>query len=90
MKVADHSWNNSRRITVVVFLALVGVFAWDFGAGASQGPRERGVSAGELDRAFSRDVRPFLDKYCVSCHGANGRAAQFDLRPYSGAASRDA
>src|SRR5215468_3078589 len=87
MKVADHSWNNSRRITVVVFLALVGVFAWDFGAGASQGPRERGVSAGELDRAFSRDVRPFLDKYCVSCHGANGRAAQFDLRPYSGAAS---
>jgi|SRR6266498_2192525 len=87
MKVADHSGNNSRRITVVVFLALVGAFAWAFGAGASQTPPARAISAGELDRVFSRDVRSFLDKYCISCHGVNGLAAQFDLRPYSGAAS---
>src|SRR5262245_30871850 len=87
MKVADHSGNNSRRITVVVFLAFVGALAWTFGAGASQTPPARAGSAGELDRGFSRDVRPFLDKYCVCCHGVTGLAAHFDLRPYSGAAS---
>src|SRR5262245_43065958 len=87
MKVADQSEHMSRRITFVVFLALVGTLAWTFGAGASQTPSGRAISAGDLDRVFSRDVRPFLDKYCISCHGVNGLAARFDLRPYSGAAS---
>ncbi len=87
MKVADQSGHMSRRITFAVSLALIGAFAWTFGAGANQSSRARAVSAGELDRVFSRDVRPFLDKYCISCHGAQGPAAQFDLRPYSGAAS---
>jgi len=35
MKVADHSGNDSRRITVVVFLALVGAVAWNLGASAA-------------------------------------------------------
>src|SRR5215813_2516577 len=87
MKVADQSGQMSRRITFAVCLALVGALAWTLGAGASQSPSARAISAGELDRVFARDVCPFLDKYCISCHGVNGFAARFDLRPYSGAAS---
>src|SRR5262245_54406151 len=87
MKVADQSGHIPPRRTIAVSLALVGAIAWTLGAGASQSPRERAISAVDLDRAFSREVRPFLDKYCVSCHGVEGRAAQFDLRPYSNAAS---
>lgn len=77
----------SRRIAFAVTLALAGALAWAFGVGASQAPSARATSAGDLDRVFSRDVRPFLDKYCISCHGVNRLAAQFDLRPYLNTAS---
>ncbi|MBM3738106.1 MAG: DUF1592 domain-containing protein [Acidobacteria bacterium] len=36
----------------------------------------------ELESRFARTVRPFLNTYCVSCHGAANPAAQFDLRAY--------
>jgi hypothetical protein len=87
MKVADQSGDLSRRITFAVCLALVGSLAWAFGVGASQTPRARATTASELERVFSREVRPFLDKYCVSCHSGQAPAAQFDLRPYSNTAS---
>src|SRR5262249_22415290 len=87
MKVADQSGHVSPRITFAISLALVGALAGALAVGASQAPSERAISAGDLDRVFSRDVRPFLDKYCISCHGVHGRAAQFDLRPYSSTAS---
>src|SRR5690242_8553182 len=45
-----------------------------------------GVPAGpqisDLERGFTETVRPFLNTYCVTCHGAQA-AAQFDLRKYS-------
>jgi uncharacterized protein DUF1592/uncharacterized protein DUF1588/uncharacterized protein DUF1587/uncharacterized protein DUF1585/uncharacterized protein DUF1595 len=87
MKVADQSRHMSRRITFAFCLAFVVALAWTFGAGASQAPSERAILAGELDRVFARDIRPFLDKYCTSCHSGQAPAAQFDLRPYANAAS---
>src|SRR5262245_38983028 len=87
MKVADQSGQISRRITFVVFLAFVGALAWTFGAGASQSPSKRAISAAELDRVFARDVRPFLDKYCTSCHSGQAPAAQFDLQSYANTTS---
>ena len=86
MKVADQS-GQSPRVAIVVCLALAGAFAWTLVAGANQTQSERAISAGDLDRVFSRNVRPFLDKYCISCHGIEGRAAQFDLRPYGDTAA---
>src|SRR5262245_34019019 len=87
MKVADESGCMKRRITVAVLLALAVALSLNFYAGASQSPRERAISAGELDHVFSRDVRPFLDKYCTSCHSGQAPAAQFDLSPYANTAS---
>jgi hypothetical protein len=87
MKVADQSGPMPRRITFAICLALVGAFAWAIGVGASQTPGERAISASEIDRIFARAVRPFLDKYCVSCHSGQSPAAQFDLQPYANTAS---
>lgn len=87
MRVTDQSGQMSRRKTFTVCLAVVGVLAWTFGVGANQAPSSGGISASALDHVFSRDIRPFLDKYCISCHGLNGLAAQFDLRPYANTAS---
>jgi hypothetical protein len=36
-----------------------------------------------LERQYIETVRPFTVKYCISCHGEKGLAAQFDLRPYT-------
>ena len=50
-------------------------------AGASQQSAQRGQP--NLERQYTETVRPFTQKYCVSCHGEKGVAAQFDLRPYT-------
>jgi mono/diheme cytochrome c family protein len=39
--------------------------------------------ASQLDRGFTETVRPFVQTYCVACHGGAQPAAQFDLRKYS-------
>ena len=36
-----------------------------------------------LDRQFEQTVQPFVNKYCVGCHGGKNPAAQFDLKSYS-------
>lgn len=36
-----------------------------------------------LARQFSAAVRPFIDSYCISCHGKDKPEAEFDLTPYS-------
>src|SRR6478672_2902530 len=35
------------------------------------------------DHGFSETVRPFLQNYCIGCHGGAQPAAQFDLRKYT-------
>ena len=37
----------------------------------------------ELEGEFSRTVRPFLETYCVSCHGQQEPAAQMDLSRFT-------
>ena len=41
----------------------------------------------DLERGFSRTVKPFLTRYCIGCHGGDAPAAQFDLKPYSSLAA---
>jgi hypothetical protein len=36
-----------------------------------------------LERQFNQTVRPFIAKYCVSCHSGETPAAAFDLKAYS-------
>lgn len=36
----------------------------------------------ELQTRFTQTVKPFVNTYCISCHGGANPAAQFDLRSY--------
>src|SRR3954471_11050708 len=36
-----------------------------------------------LERQFSRTVRPFLETYCIGCHGQQRPAAQMDLSGFT-------
>src|SRR5688572_7621165 len=65
------------RTTLTLFFVLVVMLT----AGSSQQLAQRGQP--NLDRQYTETVRPFTVKYCISCHGEKGIAAQFDLRPYT-------
>jgi mono/diheme cytochrome c family protein len=65
------------RKTLTIFFVLVAIFT----AGSSRQSAQRGRP--NLERQYTQTVRPFTAKYCVSCHGEKGLAAQFDLRPYT-------
>ncbi|MFN3650207.1 MAG: DUF1592 domain-containing protein [Armatimonadota bacterium] len=41
----------------------------------------------ELEQRFTRVVRPFMQSYCIGCHGANKPQAQLDLSGYTTMAS---
>lgn len=43
--------------------------------------------AADLDKRLSATVRPFLQTYCVSCHGKNNPQAQLDLSGYTSVAA---
>jgi len=34
------------------------------------------LSCGEQSISYLNDVRPFLDKYCMRCHGADGEGSE--------------
>jgi hypothetical protein len=69
-----------RKTLTFFFVAVVMLTA-----GSSRQAAQRGQP--NLERQYTETVRPFTVKYCVSCHGEKGIAAQFDLRPYTTMAS---
>src|SRR3982751_5359104 len=58
--------------TIFAFLVISGTWA-----GAAK-PTEQ-----QLSTAFEGSVRPFLDTYCVSCHGKAKPKGDFDVSPFT-------
>ncbi|HWC00417.1 MAG TPA: DUF1587 domain-containing protein, partial [Bryobacteraceae bacterium] len=54
--------------------------------------RAFGAADADVERQFTQSVRPFLNSYCVTCHGGAHPAAQLDFRRYVSATdvTRDA
>ena len=67
--------SSTRRLQVLLLLGLA-----MFPAGGTSVPQ---VSDSNLERRFNQTVRPFLNTYCMGCHGTSAPAAQFDMRRYS-------
>jgi len=42
-----------------------------------------GPTDAELDRDFTKTVKPFLSTYCIDCHGGEKPEAHFDLTTYT-------
>ena len=68
-----------RRTFFTVFGLILGAFV-----ARASAPHSADL---ELDRQFSATVRPFLDTFCVTCHGGDAPEAEFDLSAYSNTAS---
>jgi hypothetical protein len=64
------------RTDRIVFFVLASVTALGIARG------QENVRA-ELERQFARSVRPFLQTYCVNCHGQQQPAAQMDLSGFT-------
>ena len=52
-------------------------------AAALSGLRGQENQRAKLEGEFARSVRPFLDSYCITCHGPRGAAAQLDLSKFT-------
>ncbi len=88
-----------RKDRLVVSLAAMiasGVAIWQIFFGGS-GVRGAGnavpstvpaeMSEGELDAGFARDVHPFLESYCISCHAGEKPDGGLDLTTYGSMAA---
>src|SRR5688572_10866929 len=40
------------------------------------------ASAADLEARFSRDVKPFMEKFCLECHDTDVKKAELDLSIY--------
>ncbi len=69
-----------------LFLAsasFLSILIWTISSGAA--PQTSPQTA--LDKRFSSTIKPFLQTYCISCHGKDKPQAQLDLTSYSNTAS---
>ena len=62
---------------VLIWFSLLGltISAQAAAAQAARGPN--------VDQQFDRTVKPFVAKYCESCHSGKNAPAQFDLKSYT-------
>src|SRR5262245_45826984 len=75
----------TRIVLFVVASWLAGVGAWCAFAEAPQAKPEAKPSAAAdaLEKRCSTVARPFLERYCLSCHGSRKPKADLDLSDYS-------
>jgi hypothetical protein len=92
------SWKAGTGVAVsALVLSLAGLGAWYALRPApdppvnrtppSRGPEDGPTSAEQLEARFSSRVHPFLERYCISCHGAEKPEADLDLSRDSSAAA---
>jgi mono/diheme cytochrome c family protein len=73
------------RCTLVRGLLTLGLVSLGVWAGVSLGPRSAASAAlltaddRSLDKEFSGRIQPFVQRYCVTCHGAKKPKAGLDL-----------
>src|SRR5262245_13918833 len=66
-----------RSALAVMTLALAAGGAWNaIGPAADEPPTPK---ADPFEQRFATRVRPFLDRYCLSCHGPKKQSASLDL-----------
>jgi mono/diheme cytochrome c family protein len=78
--------NTSKRSLYPSLLLLPALL---LGAGLARGadsPKPAAVSAADAD-AYDKQVRPLLQQYCISCHGAKEPSAGINLTAYADVAS---
>src|SRR5579872_713378 len=65
-------------ITMLTYLAALETFRSTMATVKSEDPQRKDKSE-SLDARFSSQLKPFVDRYCISCHGPKKQAASLDL-----------
>lgn len=73
-----YTW--TLRLSTLAFFAML---VWTGTSDADTSDKTRA----ELEKRFAGTVRPFMQTYCISCHGKEKPQAQLDLSAYSNMAS---
>jgi hypothetical protein len=74
------------RFPWLIGVGLVSVIAWAWST--PDGPALGQVGAPDsLEKTFRDEIRPFLENYCVSCHGGEKPKSDLDLSVYPSVAS---
>lgn len=82
----------SRLTCSLVFVALAGVVGLAGGRPPEPAPQPRPVGRqAALQQTFDTSVGPFLQTYCVGCHGGDKPKGELDLSPFTtlGAVAKD-
>src|SRR5262245_35801928 len=72
-----------RTIRLTISLLMLGSSLLTLGSGALQALNAANLTDADLERRFSRIVRPFVTSYCAGCHSGPAPAAGFDLQRYT-------
>jgi hypothetical protein len=65
---------------VVAACSLAGAACYALGAGQDLTPKDKAAPASSLEARFAKDVKPFVERYCVSCHSGKKPEAELDLK----------
>ena len=79
MKVLDQRWTDRIELTT----HWAGFFFILAATAVLSVVRGQEAARAELEGEFARTVRPFLETYCITCHGPQGPAAQMDLSGFT-------
>src|SRR5579859_5469176 len=76
--VRQHPWQMRNILKVILILAFLGF---------SHQTRGADKTLAQLDGRFGSTIQPFLQTYCVTCHGGEKPKAELDLSAYSSLAA---
>ncbi len=79
--------SNSRLLLIILVFSLISLIAWGTYhrvvlAGTPDDSPKKELSreqADSLEARFSTQLKPFVERYCISCHGPKKQAASLDL-----------
>ena len=77
MTTKPHSYLKRRYFDHLSLLIAMGILLNGFGVYAGEF-QDRHL----LESAFTSKIRPFLETYCIDCHGENKPKAKFSLSPF--------
>ncbi len=71
-------------LSILAFAGFLGLLAWAaVSTNATPGSKPPSPSGNGLERQFSTTIKPFLQSYCVDCHGAQKPQAQLNLASFT-------
>ena len=80
-KINPYAWSILASASALLAGLVLG------GSSGASGTAKPTRSPSELEQQFTSTVKPFMQAYCVACHGKDKPQAQLDLTAYANMAA---